>query len=183
LARDSGTTVIDLTSDWNSPTALNLVDSSLPRGTRRTGGAQVSWQSWSSTSSITKSRATKTHQPSDPVVRVAIPLHVNTPAGCLAVNAHIVYYMFPDNSGFNFAGVVDSWDTLTDNWSTCQSQVNDKLRQIVPTTIPSVQALVNARMSQLPNQHFPFFEMLPVTSVGKGDVEVVLFDAAPVITR
>ena len=161
LARDTGTTVIDLTSDWNSQTALKLVDNNLPSGTRRTGGAEVSWMSWSSVSSIIKSRAKKTHQPNDPVVRVAIPLHVNTPAGCLAVNAHIVYYMFPDNSGFRFAGVVDSWDTLTDNLSACQSEVNDKLRQIVPTTIQSVQDLVNIRMSELPNQHFPFFEMLP----------------------
>jgi hypothetical protein len=151
VERDSQVT-IDLTTDFNSPTALALIDNTLQQqnGVKRTGGTEVSWMTWSSVASVIKSRAKKPHQNTDPVVRVAIPIHVNTPWWCLAVNGHIVYYIFPDNTGSKFAGDVDAWDTLTANsffrcvhlYSDAEFQTNSSRRHFLRATSSSIRSLV-----------------------------------------
>ena len=153
--------VDDLTADFNNPLVLSLIDQNLPSGIKRTSGIQLAWMPWGITPGPVKSRATKPHSDSDPVIRISIRIHVNTPWWCLAVDGSVIYYVFPDNTGFHFKGVVDSWDTLTDLISACSGGVNDQMRKVVPTKIPLIQSLVDFRLSQLPNQHFSSYYLLP----------------------
>jgi hypothetical protein len=152
--------VVDLNADFNRPEVLSLIDSNLPSGTSRTSGVQLSWMPWGKVPGPVKPRATKTHRDTDPVIQVSVRVHVNTPSWCLAVDGGIVYYVFPDNSEFLIKGVVDSWDTMTDNISACSGGVNDQLRKLVPTKISLIQGLVDFRLSQLPNQHFGSYFLL-----------------------
>jgi hypothetical protein len=179
-ARDTANVIIDLSSDFNNARVLSLIDQNLPDGSRRTSGIQLAWMPWAKVPGPVKPRATKKHKDTDPVIRITMAIHVNTPAGCSAVNGHIIYYLFPDNSEFNFKGLIDSWDTLTDNWSICQGAVNDKLRQVVPTKIPLIQSLVDYRLAQLPNEHFPSFRLLPAN--GNGNTQLIL-ERSTIVSR
>src|SRR5947207_5798974 len=109
--------VIDLNADFNRPEVLQQINNILPSGTSRTSGVQLTWMPWGQVPGPVKPRATKPHLDTDPVIQASIRIHVNTPRWCLAVDGSIIYYLFPDNSGFRFKGLVDSWDTLTDNIS------------------------------------------------------------------
>ena len=169
--------VFDLTADFNTPEVLGLIKSHLPSGVSSTSGIQLAWMPWSQVPGPAKSRATKSHSDTDPVIRMSMNVHVNTPWWCLAVDGSVIFYMFPDNSDFRIKGVVDGWDTLTDLISACSSGVNDQLRAWMPNTISDVQSLVDSIFSQLPNQHFGSYQLLPpwTGSVDNQDhVELVL---------
>jgi|SRR2546423_2593651 len=153
--------VDDLTADFNNPLVLSLIDQNLPSGIKRTSGIQLAWMPWGFAPGPVKSRATKPHSVTDPVIRISIRVHVNTPWWCLAVDGSVIYYLFPDNTGFHFKGLVDSWDTLTDLISACSGGVNDQMRKVVPAKIPLIQSMVDFRLSQLPNQHFSSYYLLP----------------------
>lgn len=175
----AATVVDDLTADFNNPLVLSLIDQKLPSGVSRTSGIQLAWMPWGQVPGPVKPRATKPHGANDPVIRISMRVHVNTPWWCLAVDGSIIYYLFPDNTGFQFKGLVDSWDTLTDLISACSSGVNDQLRKAVPTKIPLIQSLVDFRLSQLPNQHFSSFQLLPPWTGSVNDKDHVMLVLVP----
>ena len=177
--RDNTNVFIDISAPFNRNDVLASIDGFL-KGTpaSRRGGVQVAWMPWGKVPAPVKPRATKPHKDTDPVIRVSLKVHVNTPSWCLAVDGSIIYYIFLDNSEFRMKGVVDSWDTLTDLVSACSSSVNDQLRKMVPTKYDDVKNIVNEGLTLLtPNEHFGTYSFLPAWTGSvndKGPVKLVL---------
>jgi hypothetical protein len=186
VPRQSSTNVVvNLSVDFNNPTVLSLIDQNLPSGTSRTSGIQLAWMPWNQVPGVVKTRAKKPHSANDPVIRISMRIHVNTPWWCLAVDGSIIYYLFPDNSEFLLAGLVDSWDTLTDLISACSSSVNNQLQQVVPTKISLLQSLVNFIFSQLPDEHFGSYQLLPLWtgSVDENDPVQLVLERDTIVSR
>ena len=184
--------VIDLTAEFNTPFVISQIDSQLDtlpgsHKVSRTGAVQLYSQKYSSVPGPVKRRTSKPHKDDAPVIRVRLPIAVDA---CNTVHGHIVYYIFPDNSEFNFKATVDSWDTLTANDQLCQDEVNHKLQDQVPSTISFVQALIDHRLSptgnsdQLPNEHFPSYRLLPAGGGGTAATHVYLIlERSTIVSR
>jgi len=156
--------VLDLNAEFNSQGVLERIDGllKLQEGISRTSGVQVAWMPWGQAPRPVKQRAAKPHPDTAPVIRVSVWIHVNTPMWCLAVDGSIHYYIFLDNTKSRIEGVVDGWDTQTDNISACSGGVNDRLRNLVPENAYLVQLLIGIRLSppQLPDRHYGSYYLL-----------------------
>lgn len=169
--------IFDLTVAFNNDKALSLIAGALPDGTTSRSGIELAWMPWGNVPGPVKPRANFDHKDTDIVIRAMMKVHVNTPWWCAAVDGHIVYYIFPDNNGLTLQGVVDGWDTLTDNGSACDSEVNDGLRTQVKANIGLIQTLIDAEFANLPQEHFGSFFLRPPwmeTVDSTVDVEIVL---------
>ncbi|KAJ5111754.1 hypothetical protein NUU61_001384 [Penicillium alfredii] len=176
--------VIDLADWFNGVGALNNIDNILQHmSTRpmRRFGVKLAWMPWGSVPSPVKPRATMPHADTDPVIRASIDVNVNnTPGWCVdGVDGSVIYYIFPDNTGYLIDGTVDSWDTLTDNNDACNWIVNDQLRKDVPKLIPMVQRdLIHPIFYSFHlGEHFGSYYLLPQWTghvVDPADVQLVL---------
>jgi hypothetical protein len=154
--------VLDLGSAFNDPSVIGQFDSNLPSAVKRTTGLQMAWLPWANVPGPVKPRAGKSHKDTEAVIRISVGIDVDTRNPfCGTEKGHLVYYVFIDNTAFNMKGLVDSWDTMTDNFNLCEDSVNNGLKQLAPAHYPQVQNLVNSVFAKLPNEHFPTYQFQP----------------------